>query len=119
MSYLFYTELGNRGTYDTLGNMQSDSGLTNAGPFINLQGEYKSETEYALDPDRQWVFSFQEGRQQYYSSKSNAARIMLVRDCPSCTAVVPEPISSILFVIGGTLLGGRRYIIKKEKSITS
>jgi hypothetical protein len=31
-------------------------------------------------------------------------------------SVVPEPISSILFVIGGALLGGRRYL-KKRKSV--
>ena len=52
MGHLFYTELGNKGYYDTNGNDQPDYGLTNTGVFKNLVSDwYWSGTEYAANPD--------------------------------------------------------------------
>jgi hypothetical protein len=49
LSYLFYTELGNKGNYDVSGNELASGtyGLKNTGPFTNLLAvSYLSATEY-------------------------------------------------------------------------
>ncbi|GMQ84374.1 MAG: hypothetical protein BMS9Abin06_1165 [Gammaproteobacteria bacterium] len=62
---LFYDTLGNLAYYDTSGtSAQSGWGLTNTGPFNNVQsGYYWSGLEYAPVTSRAWNFFFNDGYQ--------------------------------------------------------
>ena len=90
MGYLFYTELGNKGNYDTSGNAQSGSGLTNTGPFHNLCNSfYWSGTEYAAIPDFAWGVYFGVGGQDVFY-KANYYHALAVHPGDVSVAAVPE-----------------------------
>jgi len=71
MAYLFYNTLGNLGycdpgtsTVSTCSGPQTGWGLSNTGPFSNVQSYfYWSSTEYAPDPAYAWYFDFGYGDQ--------------------------------------------------------
>ena len=73
MGHLFYTALGNRGTFDVNGNNLGVQEWDNIkkGPFTNLQhtyeawysGNYWSGTDFSASPNNAWSFHFSEGRQ--------------------------------------------------------
>lgn len=63
-----------------------------------------SGTENIADTDTAWHFSYFNGGQNY-SKKYLGAWAWAVRD----VSVVPEPVSSTLFIIGGVTLGFRRF----------
>lgn len=117
MAYLWYVELENLSQYYPDGSgLQPGGGLTKTGSFINIQGgSYWSGTPY--DPanldDAYFLFAMNTGRQtmDYNLSGPGVYYSMAVRNA----GVVPEPISSILFVTGGSLLAGRR-LIRKNRS---
>lgn len=69
MAYMWYEELGNLaycppGDATCAGRPQAGSGLTNTGPFQNMQSyDYWSGTEYAPNPDNAWNFNTNDGNQ--------------------------------------------------------
>ncbi|GBD97970.1 MAG TPA: DUF1566 domain-containing protein [Nitrospirae bacterium] len=79
-------------------------------PFINVQaGYYWYATEY--DASRVWEIDFNNGDQSL-RLKNSYAYAWAVRDGDS-VPVIPEPVSSILFVIGGAALAARNFRRKR------
>jgi hypothetical protein len=62
MAHMFYVTLGNTAYCDTSGNCpQAGYGLSNTGPFSNIQRNYWSATELATNLDWAWGDSFNDG----------------------------------------------------------
>lgn len=104
MAHLFYNTLDNKG-YCTPSSIypsctvQSGWGLSNRGPFSNLQPNlYWSGTTYAPNPRLAWLFNFGFGRQDHFN-KSNGLYAWAVSPGD---AVVPVPAAVWLF---GSALG--------------
>lgn len=89
-------------------NISSDSpGLfTDVRPFM-----YWSGTENSADPTEAWRFNFKSGSYGT-SSKGYSRYAWAVRNGDSSLPVVPEPVSSLLFIAGGTVLAVRKRFCK-------
>lgn len=89
-----------------MGHLYYIEGVTysNQGFFNNIQvgSWYWTSTDYIVEPDQHaWEFNLDWGTQGG-GNKSGWDRVLPVR-------VVPEPISSALFIVGGATLGLRRF----------
>lgn len=69
---------------------------------------YWSDTVYDIDPSKAWRFNFSTGYQGTSSKTTTMRYAWAVRNGDSTPPVVPEPISSILFVIGAATLSFRK-----------
>ena len=108
MGHLYYTELGNVG-YPTTGY-----GLSNTGDFQNLQAtNYFSGTEYSADPRVAWLFNIGSGRQTSHR-KGVSLYAIAVRPGDVSVAVAPEPVSMILFGVGGVVMVARRKLMRRR-----
>lgn len=102
MGHLYYTELGNT----------AGGGLTNTDDFQHLLSNYYwSGTEYSAYTDGAWGFSTGAGHQRTFN-KVDSDYAVAVR--PGDVAVVPEPVSMVLFGVGGVVLGARRMVIRRR-----
>lgn len=102
---------GNNCTKSEMGHLFYIDGITssNHGPFKNVQAyTYWSDTEF--NPTHAWRFSFSSGEQAILS-KNYSRYAWAVHDYTP--TIVPEPVSSLLFLSGGVTLAFRRWIKRK------
>lgn len=105
MGHLYYIELGG----------SAQSAPSDFSPFLNVAPERYWSGTLAGDQQSPYNFWFEDPNGYYNGYQSvagsgNGFYVTAVRDIN----VVPEPISTVLFVTGGTLLAGRRYLRRKS-----
>lgn len=117
MAHLFYNTLSNKGFYwpPDFSGPQPGWGLTNTGPFSNLEpySYYWSGTEYAPDTDRAWSFNFSYGVQDM-TYKYNDVSAWAVRSGDVAAASV-VPIPAAFWLFGSGLFGMFGLMRRRER----
>jgi len=104
-------------TGSEMGHLYYSEGIStlSPSPFYNFHEHasiYWSSTVVAGTNNDAYDFDFKSGYTTPYDGMPSHMNVWVVRDI----AVAPEPISSVLFITGGTFLAGRRYIKKTKKA---
>jgi hypothetical protein len=116
MAHLFFNTLDNKGLCDPLLSTVSSCsshppgwGLSNTGPFSNLQpGYYWSGTTYGLDANYAWAFHFN-GGSQYGGTKGSGYYAWAVS--PGDIEVVPVPAAAWML---GSALGALGWVRRRQ-----
>ncbi len=97
-------------TGSEMGHLYHIEGITFSTPglFTNLQSTIYWSGVYA--PPDVWTFNFSSGHQASWRETEEFYSIAV----RSGRAVVPEPISATLFIVGGATLGFRRFLKKRK-----
>ncbi len=111
MAHLYYNTLGNLSSRDTAGNDQAGAGLTNTGPFDNLQPSlYWSRVE-SDNNNIAWSFVFDNG----FQGERNAFAILYALAVhPGDVAAVPVP--ATVWLVSTGLLGMAGFRRKRDIS---
>ena len=115
MGHLFYTELGNKGKFDTNGNLLTDYGLKQTGPFQNLADSsfYWTGTEYANISGTAWRFYTGGGIQDVIYKPYIFQGLAVSDGRISQPTPTPEPATMFLFGTGIAGLAGSRLRRKR------
>lgn len=101
LAHLYYVSLGNLGSPDV------GYGISNSGPFINLEGHegYWFGNEFPpLPTDQAWAFGSSDGHQDNHA-KSVALNAWAVRAGDVLAAPIPEPATYATMVAGLLVVG--------------
>ncbi len=113
MGHLYYQDLGNDG-YISGCTPGVDCGLVNTGLFENLEaGRYWSDTLFGTDPIDAWCFNNLYGIQSFHEGTVHKGHFAIAVRAGDI-AVAPEPVSMILFGVGGVVLGAGRMISRQR-----
>ena len=105
MAHLFYDELGNKAFYDAAGaGPQTGWGLTNTGPFTNLQANYYWSATEDAPTGNAWNFYFYDG---YQRTDLKHGGFYALAVSPGDVAAVPEAQTYALMLAGLGLIGWR------------